>query len=206
MYTEASKPPWQAYDYPTVITLLDQLNQKKYNWKHIPEVLQNPYLFSAGDGKVMDLLKTNTESSCIVPKFLMDQERAKSFWVNSQKYADLARYILEFIHDKWVYNLYTLRCANMNTWIHSRGFTDIVDVHALVPLEKLDTSYYEVGKLAFDLLPILLSKIEALGGKVDEFRAFLRSHLPFYLMENDPLESEKVKATQAIEEFLKVWF
>ena len=100
MYTEVSKPPWQAYDYSTVITLLDQLNQKKYNWKHIPEVLQNPYLFSAGDGKVMDLLKTNTESSRIVPKFLMDRERAKSFWVNSQKYADLARYILEFIHDK----------------------------------------------------------------------------------------------------------
>jgi hypothetical protein len=69
----------------------------------------------------------------------------------------------------------------------------------------MSTTYYEVGKLAFNLLPILLSRIKALGGsKMHEVTAFLRSHPPFYLIENDPLELEKVKATQAIEEFLKV--
>ena len=67
-------------------------------------------------------------------------------------------------------------------------------------------SYYEVGRLAFVLLPILLSRIEALGlgGKMHEFTAFLRSYPPFYLIKNDPLELEKVKAMQAIEAFLKV--
>ena len=39
---------------------------------------------------------------------------------------------------------------------------------------------------------------------MDEVTALLRSHPPFYLINNDPLELEKVKATQAIEEFLKV--
>jgi hypothetical protein len=100
-YLSGSTPPWPYY--PTVITLLDQLDRKEYNWKHLPEVLQNQYLFGTGDGKVMDLFggtKTSIESSRIVSKFLMDRERAKSLWVNSQKYADLARFILEFIRDK----------------------------------------------------------------------------------------------------------
>jgi hypothetical protein len=88
----------------------------------------------------------------------------------------------------------------------SRRFTDIFDVHTLIPSQfMIRTTYYEVGKLAFKLLPILLSKIQALGGsKVPEVTAFLRSHPPFYLIKNDPLELEKVKATQVIEEFLKV--
>ena len=42
----------------------------------------------------------NIEFSRIVSRFLMDRERAKSFWVNSQKYGDLARCILEFMCDK----------------------------------------------------------------------------------------------------------
>ena len=36
--------------------------------------------------------------------------------------------------------------------------------------------------------------------------ACLRNHPPFNLIKNDPLELEKVKAAQAIDEFLKVWF
>ena len=91
----------------------------------------------------------------------------------------------------------------MNARIHSRRFIDIVDVHAQIPLAK-GMSYYEVGKLAFVLLPILLSRIEALGGKVHEFTDLLRNYPSFYLINNDPLESEKVKAMQAIEQFLKV--
>ena len=54
-------------------------------------------------------------------------------------------------------------------------------------------------------LPILLSRIKALGGsEVHEVTVLLRSHLSFYLIKDDPLGSEKVKATQGIEEFWKV--
>jgi hypothetical protein len=88
----------------------------------------------------------------------------------------------------------------------SRRFIDIVDVHTMIPYVH-DMTYYHVGKLAFNILPILLSKIQALGGsRVYEVTAFLRSHPPFYLIENDPLESEKFKVAQAIEGFLKVRF
>ena len=86
--------------------------------------------------------------------------------------------------------------------IHSRRFIDIADIRALISERK--TTYYEVGKLAFNLLPIVLSKIEALGGDVHEVTVFLRGYPPFHLIKNDPLELEKVKAAQAIDEFLKV--
>jgi hypothetical protein len=97
--------------------------------------------------------------------------------------------------------------------VDSRRFTDILDVHTKlryglggsISYQVETPTFYGVGKLAFNLLPILLSKIQALGGsRVHEVTALLRSHPSFYLIENDPLELEKVKATQAIEEFLKV--
>jgi hypothetical protein len=96
----------------------------------------------------------------------------------------------------------------MNTRIHSRHFTAIADVHTTITYEFNSPTYYGVGKLALNLLPILLSRINALGGsQVHEVTtAFLRSHPPLYLIKNDPLELEKVKVTQAIEEFLKVRF
>ena len=60
--------------------------------------------------------------------------------------------------------------------------------------------------MAFNLLPILLSRIKALGeSQVHEVTVLLR-RLLFPLIKNDPLELEKVKAMQAIEEFLKVRF
>jgi hypothetical protein len=72
-------------------------------------------------------------------------------------------------------------------------------------IRKMGATFYEVGKLAFNLLPILLSKIKGLGeSQVHEVTVLLRSDPAFYLIENDPLEFEKVKATQAIEEFVKV--
>ena len=83
------------------VTLLDQLDPKEYNWKHLPFILQDPFL-SIPD-KLLDLFggtKEKIEFSRIVSKFLMDRERAGFLWVNSQKYADLARYILEFLRDK----------------------------------------------------------------------------------------------------------
>ena len=44
--------------------------------------------------------KANIEFLRIASKFLMDRERAGSFWVNSHKYANLARYLLKFLRDK----------------------------------------------------------------------------------------------------------
>ena len=60
---------------------------------------------------------------------------------------------------------------------------------------------------AFDLLIALLSRITALGGsQVHEVAVLLRSHLDFILYKYDSTELrlQKFKATQAIEEFLKV--
>ena len=37
-----------------------------------------------------------------------------------------------------------------------------------------------------------------------EITVLLPSHPAFYLIENDPLEFEKVKAAQAVKDFLKV--
>jgi hypothetical protein len=86
----------------------------------------------------------------------------------------------------------------------SRCFTNIFHVHTLLSVRR-NVTFYDVGKLAFNLLPILLSSITALGSStLHEFTTFLRDHPPFDLIENDPLELEKVKATQAIEKFLKV--
>jgi hypothetical protein len=64
------------------------------------------------------------------------------------------------------------------------------------------TTYYEVGRLAFDLLPILLSRIE--GTAVSQVHDILLGLPTFYLIKNDPLGLEKVKAAQAIEEFWQV--
>lgn len=84
----------------------------------------------------------------------------------------------------------------------SRCFADI---HTPIPYVPRNMTYYHVGKLAFNLLLILLSRIKALGGsQAHKFTVFLRSRPPFYMIKNDPLESEKIKAAQAIEEFLKV--
>jgi hypothetical protein len=88
----------------------------------------------------------------------------------------------------------------------SRRFIDVVDVHTMIPYVH-DMTYYHVGKLAFNILPILLSRIQALGGSTPhEVTALLQSHPPFYLIKNDPLELEKFKVAWAIEDFLKVRF
>ena len=93
-----------------------------------------------------------------------------------------------------------------------RRFIDIANLHTTFPLTETEfstpskkTTYYEVGKLALQLLPILLSRIEALEDpEVYDFIVRLRNQPPFYLIKNDPLELEKVKAAQAIEDFLEV--
>jgi len=69
----------------------------------------------------------------------------------------------------------------------------------------MKTTPYEVGKLAFQLLPILLSRIEALEDpELCDFIVWLRNQPPFYLCKNDALELEKVKAARAIGDFLEV--
>ena len=94
--------------------------------------------------------------------------------------------------------------AYMNARIYFRRFIDIFDIYAIIPLTE-GTSYYEVGKLTFDLLPTLLSRIKALGGsQAHEVTVLLRSYPAFYWIKDDPLGLEKVRAAQAIEEFLKV--
>ena len=90
--------------------------------------------------------------------------------------------------------------------MHSRRFIDIVHIYIPIPLQR--TTYYKVGKLTFNLLPILLSRIKALGEprQVYEVAVLLESLPAFHFIQNDPLELQKVKAIQAIEEFLKVRF
>ena len=74
-------------------------------------------------------------------------------------------------------------------------------MHTLIPGE-FGTTYYKVGKLVFDLLPILLSRIK--GPAVSQVHDILLGFPTLDLIQDDPLGLEKVKAMQAIEEFLKV--
>ena len=200
-FKSLSVPSWSYY-HLTVVTLLDQLDPKEFRWRQVEEILQAsnlPVKFS----DLFDDTGLNIEFTRIVSEFLMDRERAGSLWVNSYKYAGLTTYILEVLCDKWVYNAYTLVHANTNAWIHSRCFTDIVDINTPIRQESLNT-YYKIGKLAFDLLPILLSRIQ--GPAVSQVQDILLGLPTFDLIQSDPLGLQKVKATQAIKEFLKVWF
>ena len=86
----------------TVVALLDQLDPKEFNWQQISVILQHR-LSIVLLSKLRDLFggtKANIEFPRIMSKFLMDRERAGSFWVISQEYADLARYILGFLQDR----------------------------------------------------------------------------------------------------------
>jgi hypothetical protein len=92
----------QSHYYLAVVTLLDQLDPKEYNWQRVSVILQRrlPMVLPS---KLLDLFgrtKANIEFSRIVSKFLIDGKRAGIFWVNSQIYADLVWYILEFLRDK----------------------------------------------------------------------------------------------------------
>jgi len=95
-----SLPALSRSHYLAVVTLFDQLDKKKYHWQWLSAILQDPFSFVFD--KFLDLIggtKEKIEFSRIVSKFLMDQARAGLLWVNSQTYADLARYLLEFLRD-----------------------------------------------------------------------------------------------------------
>jgi len=87
--------------YIAVVTLLDQLDLKEYNWQRLSVILRDPIPYiSARLHNLFGGTKVNIEFSQIVSKFLMDRKRAGIFWVNSQTYADLGRDILEFLRNK----------------------------------------------------------------------------------------------------------
>ena len=82
-----------------VVTLLDQLDPKEYNWERFSVILPDSASFFPYK-LLFDAKKSDIEFSRIVSNFLMDRDRAGSLWVNCQTYADLARHILEFLRDK----------------------------------------------------------------------------------------------------------
>jgi len=85
----------RSHYYLTVVALLEP---KEYRLEQVSVILQGklPRILRNGN----DPLDANAEFCRIVSTFLVDRERAGVFWVNSKKYADLARYILEFLRDK----------------------------------------------------------------------------------------------------------
>jgi hypothetical protein len=103
MYFTASS---RIHYYLAVVTLLDHLDPREYIWEtlwvilhNIHDVMDDP-LFICNPLDLFGRTESQMEFSRVVSTFLMDRERAGVFWVNSQNYADLARYILEFLRDK----------------------------------------------------------------------------------------------------------
>ena len=95
----------RSHYYLTVVTLLDQLDPKELSfWQQVQVVLQRRIPFEGISPNkfftLFDGMKFNIEFTRIVSKFLMDRDRAGSLWVNSDKYAGLAPFILEILRDK----------------------------------------------------------------------------------------------------------
>jgi len=122
-----------------------------------------------------------------------------SFVADTEKLQDFLMFLASYpssnstrANDKKVYIPYTLIRADINTWIHSRRFIYVVN----------DTSYY---KLAFDHLPTLLSRVKV--PPLLQMHDIILGLPSLYSITNhpkDPLALKKIKAMQAIEEFLKV--
>jgi len=92
---------WSHY-YPTVVTLVDQLDPKEFRWAQVSVILQRQVPGLSQTSKFLMLFggrKLNIEFAQIVSKFLMDRDRAGCLWVNSHNYADLATPILEILRD-----------------------------------------------------------------------------------------------------------
>jgi hypothetical protein len=86
--------------YLAVVTLLDQLDPKEYTWQQLSVILEGQSPFAPNELFLFDGMKSNIEFSRIVSKFLMDRDRAGSFWVNPQTYVNLATPLLKILHDK----------------------------------------------------------------------------------------------------------
>ena len=97
--TNATSRP---HDYLAVVTLLDRLNLRHFDWDQVSVILQHRLPFTLPN-KLIALfgrMRLNIEFTQIVSKFLIDRDRAGSLWLNSHNYADLATYILEILGDK----------------------------------------------------------------------------------------------------------
>ena len=97
LYARASS--WSHY--LAVVTLLDQLDPKEYEWEMLSVIIQKessppPVQFIG----LFHGIKSNREFSQIVYKFLMDRDRAGSCWVNLQTYVNLATQFLKILRDK----------------------------------------------------------------------------------------------------------
>jgi hypothetical protein len=91
--------------YLAVVTLLDQLDPKEYNWRQISLLLKGePSILAEELLRVLfqvDGTKSNIKfSQIVVSKFLMDRDRAGSLWVNLQTYVNLATQLLNTLRDK----------------------------------------------------------------------------------------------------------
>jgi hypothetical protein len=87
--------------YLAVVTLLDQLNPKQFDWHHVSMILQHQLSVTVLD-TLLPLFggmgfKSNIEFTRIVSKFLMDRDRAGPLWVNSHNHADLGTSVVRLI-------------------------------------------------------------------------------------------------------------
>ena len=90
------------HHYLAVVTLLDQLDLKEFNWERISVILF-AQLAPVSPTEFLDLFggtKSNMEFSRIVSKFLMDRDRAGLLWVSPQTYVNLVTQILKILHAK----------------------------------------------------------------------------------------------------------
>jgi hypothetical protein len=95
MYLSASS----RSHFLAVITLLDQLDPKQYDWECFSLLLEGQPS-SAGPITFFVLFNgtnSNIEHSRMMSKFLMDRNRAGSLWVNLQTYVNLATQLLNFL-------------------------------------------------------------------------------------------------------------
>jgi len=83
-----------------VVTLLDQLDPKEYNWKQLPVIVLVPAPLSFPFNELFDGTNSDVELSRIVSKFLTDRDRAGTLWVNPDLYVNLAAQLLKILHDK----------------------------------------------------------------------------------------------------------
>jgi hypothetical protein len=100
-FTSLNVLSW-PHDYLAVVSLLDQLNPKQFDWHQVFVILQHELPCDLLDKMLILFGGTglNIEFTRIASKFLMDRDRAGLLWHNSQEYADLAAYILEILGDK----------------------------------------------------------------------------------------------------------
>ena len=92
-------PKWRCY--LAVVTLLDQLDPKEYDWERVSVIIEQGQLkdLSINWRVLFGGMNVGVQFSRILSKFLMAPERASIFSVILY-YVDLVRYILDYLCDK----------------------------------------------------------------------------------------------------------